>query len=252
MNRKFIFSMLFIVLMTPFALRGCAAMMFQVAAAPLAQSAGMQVNEVREPPAPFSLEKPWAANQPAAGDAFAEAASPAPAGKATVLTRARYDEAERAVREQTAEGAEIDRVALRKKVAAAFDARQDMLRLELAEFRGRLDRLLRTFEDRERAKDAIIDRRVDELLNPNLRWDGQSPAAEGANKNKPAADPDRIQGSLKAIDQKSDDKPSDLGSQANPDGQRLASSSADRTVRIWDLPPQGEKLEKEPEADKLK
>lgn len=65
-----------------------------------------------------------------------------------------------------------DRNEMQDEVRRAFEARQESLRKEVAEFRSRIDRLVQTIKDRERSKDAIIERRVEELLNPNLRWDG--------------------------------------------------------------------------------
>lgn len=76
---------------------------------------------------------------------------------------------------------DANRAALQDSVRRAFEARQELLKQELAEFRGRLNRLAKTLEDRERAKSTIIERRVDELLNPNLRWDaaGNTPSRLG-------------------------------------------------------------------------
>lgn len=62
------------------------------------------------------------------------------------------------------------RVQLRAAVAEAFKARQALLRAELVEFRQRMDRLGQSIERRNRLADQIIDRRVDDLLNPSLNW----------------------------------------------------------------------------------
>jgi hypothetical protein len=62
------------------------------------------------------------------------------------------------------------RAGLRDRVAAAFAARQALQRAELNELRERFDRIEQQIESRERIRDEIIDRRVDELLNPNLQW----------------------------------------------------------------------------------
>lgn len=61
---------------------------------------------------------------------------------------------------------------LRKAVAAAFEARQQRQRAELAKLRERFTRIQQLIENRERIKDRIIDHRVAELLNPALRWNG--------------------------------------------------------------------------------
>jgi uncharacterized protein (TIGR03067 family) len=87
------------------------------------------------------------------------------------------------------------RSVVKESVRETFDARQDLLRHEIAEFRARLERLNRTLEDRERSKESIIERRVDELLNPNLRWDSSpesstpfGPNSSGGNGGGPPKD----------------------------------------------------------------
>ncbi len=78
-----------------------------------------------------------------------------------------------------------DRNEVQDEVRRAFESRQESLRKEVAEFRSRIDRLVQTIKDRERSKDAIIERRVDELLNPNLRWDaaGNSTGGSGSSSS---------------------------------------------------------------------
>ena len=304
MNRKLAISMLFIMLMTPFALRGCAAMMFRVAAAPPASSSGLLVfalqkrdakavagalrrihpevdieadertnsvivsraseaiaakiraivaylnappaaeqpdapQEVRNLLALMPLEK-QAEDSPAAAEARTPTASSAAARQSTADARSRYEESERAIREQSAAGAGLDRPALRKKVAAAFEARQDMLRLELNEFRNRLDRLMRTFEDRERAKDTIIDRRVDELLNPNLRWDEESQTPQANLPTTGAAD----KGSLTSRG------PSPPTEELGKSGEK--SDTADSTSPASLSPSSGPKSDARPPSDERK
>lgn len=60
---------------------------------------------------------------------------------------------------------------LRKVVRKTFLARQELQRAELAEFAARLKRIQQSIEMRDRIADKIIDRRVEELLDPNLTWD---------------------------------------------------------------------------------
>ena len=60
---------------------------------------------------------------------------------------------------------------LRETVRKAFEARQKLQRAELAEFTQRLQAVRQSIETRERISQQIIDRRVDELLDPNLKWD---------------------------------------------------------------------------------
>lgn len=60
---------------------------------------------------------------------------------------------------------------LRDTVRQAFQTRQKLQRAELAEFAQRLQRIQQSIEMRERIAEQIIDRRVDELLDPNLKWE---------------------------------------------------------------------------------
>ena len=60
---------------------------------------------------------------------------------------------------------------LRVTVQEAFEARQELQRVELAEFARRLQSIQRSIEMREKISQQIIDRRVAELLDPNLKWD---------------------------------------------------------------------------------
>jgi hypothetical protein len=56
---------------------------------------------------------------------------------------------------------------LREAVAAAFAERQERHRSELADFRRRLAEIEKQIEDRERTKDEIVQRRVEELIRPH-------------------------------------------------------------------------------------
>ena len=68
------------------------------------------------------------------------------------------------------EEAEKVRARLRQSVTAAFEARQNGQRAELAELQKRLDRVEKLIESRQRQKERIIDRRVEELLDPAVKW----------------------------------------------------------------------------------
>jgi hypothetical protein len=69
---------------------------------------------------------------------------------------------------------------LRSRVEAAFEARQKLQQAELTELRGRLARIEKSIAARQRLKEQIVDDRVKELLDPNLRWDLTTPATTGA------------------------------------------------------------------------
>ncbi len=133
---------------------------------------------------------------------------PATSGSAIDSARTRYQEADRSV-QQIAESLRnrawradespneikitpADRASLRQAVARAFKARQELLRLELVEFEGRLHRLNAHFGDRERSRETIIDRRVEALIDPNVRWEPVLRDETGPTDN----DADTAQGNL--------------------------------------------------------
>jgi hypothetical protein len=77
------------------------------------------------------------------------------------------------------------RALLRKKVAVAFAARQELLKFELVELQNRMRELGETIESRNHISEQIIDRRVQDLLNPGVRWDsGETPAESNPGKSQ--------------------------------------------------------------------
>jgi hypothetical protein len=69
---------------------------------------------------------------------------------------------------------------LRESVKHAFAARQELQRAELDEFAKRLEDLRRSLEQSDRFSEKIIERRVEELLDPNLKWYAPKPLANSA------------------------------------------------------------------------
>ena len=69
---------------------------------------------------------------------------------------------------------------LREVVRKTFVARQVLQRAELAEFAARLERIQQSIEMRDRIADQIIDRRVEELLEPSLK--GEHNATAGSQE----------------------------------------------------------------------
>ncbi len=61
---------------------------------------------------------------------------------------------------------------LRTAVQRAFTLRQSLLRAELQEMQARLEKTQQSLDMRDRIADQIVDRRVEDLLNPQLEWDG--------------------------------------------------------------------------------
>jgi uncharacterized protein (TIGR03067 family) len=109
-----------------------------------------------------------------------------PAGPAsrTQLVRS-YEQAEqraaelaRQLREnQPRGGSGQSPAALEQAVAQAFAARQRLHQRDLSALENRLQSTRETLEMRERIKQQIIERRVSDLLNPNLEWDAPPTAA---------------------------------------------------------------------------
>ncbi len=79
---------------------------------------------------------------------------------------------------------------LRDAVKQAFEARQKLQRAELADFAERLRRIQQSIEMRDRVSQQIIDRRVEELLHPNLEWD--APAVVSENQVPPVRDVEHV------------------------------------------------------------
>jgi uncharacterized protein (TIGR03067 family) len=70
---------------------------------------------------------------------------------------------------------------LRDTVRQSFEVRQQLQRAELDAFEHRMQQIERSIALRDRIADKIIDRRVEDLLNPNRRWETQ-----GIQETKPS------------------------------------------------------------------
>ncbi len=62
---------------------------------------------------------------------------------------------------------------LRTAVQRAFTARQSLLRAELLQMQARLEKTQQSLDMRDRIAEQIVDRRVENLLNPELEWDNK-------------------------------------------------------------------------------
>jgi hypothetical protein len=74
---------------------------------------------------------------------------------------------------------------LRQQVQAAYDARRQLQVAEVDWLRQRLARIERELSDREQIKQQIIERRVEELLNPGLQWVPSNLGAAEASSGDP-------------------------------------------------------------------
>ena len=76
-----------------------------------------------------------------------------------------------------------NRKKLRHEVEVAFEARQQSQRAELRQLRERLARIEQSIAARQRNKEKIIQHRVAELLDPNLRWENDPGVARPVLNN---------------------------------------------------------------------
>jgi uncharacterized protein (TIGR03067 family) len=87
------------------------------------------------------------------------------------------------------------RAKLVKSVEEAFNERQKSQSAELEQLRKRLNQIETAISTREKNREAIINRRVEELINPDLKWDTgvAAPKASSAASSAPsiASDPTR-------------------------------------------------------------
>jgi hypothetical protein len=87
-------------------------------------------------------------------------------------------------------GNDAMREQLRRVVHTSFDVRQMLQRVELWALRRRLEAVDRTISVRENSKQEIIERRVSELLNPELRWEASADAeSPGSAPEREPIDP---------------------------------------------------------------
>lgn len=73
---------------------------------------------------------------------------------------------------------------LRDQVAALFDARQRIQEQQLKPLKAKLEQIEKTLTARKQNRTRIIDRRVEELIDPNLDWDtiaGNTSSRSNAN-----------------------------------------------------------------------
>ncbi|MCE9615337.1 MAG: hypothetical protein K8T26_13785 [Lentisphaerae bacterium] len=91
-----------------------------------------------------------------------------PEAYALVMKQKALEREARALAMATLDGAEADRTArvaqLRETLAASFQAKQDLMRGDIAEIQRQVEDLRALVEEREANREAIISRRVDEII----------------------------------------------------------------------------------------
>ena len=84
---------------------------------------------------------------------------------------------------------ETRRVQLRRHVELAFAIRQKLQQTELAAIRSRLAGVEKQIEAREQIRDRIIQRRLEELLDPTLQWATEELAGAPSVEKKSGSNP---------------------------------------------------------------
>lgn len=155
--------------------------------------------------------------------------------QAAELAEQYRDLPDKATRART--GAAALKTHLAETVRHAFEARQELQRAELAALRQRLACIEQQIATRERIKDKIIDRRIEDLLNPEFRWDGT-----GESTTRPAASARVSQSQApQAVTQMRDYVPTDSKADAQItfrglEGARVTCSRRGSAAAVFRLP----------------
>jgi uncharacterized protein (TIGR03067 family) len=78
---------------------------------------------------------------------------------------------------------------IRCEVENAFKARQKSQQAELEALRKKLNQIETSIKNREQNREAIINRRVEELINPDVKWDAGAAASQPGNVLRANAPP---------------------------------------------------------------
>ncbi|MCA9191726.1 MAG: hypothetical protein KDB03_08190 [Planctomycetales bacterium] len=157
--------------------------------------------------------------------------------QSTSELRASYLQNEKKCRELAAahkqvnlQPAESERIKteLRQSVERSFATRQRWQQAELTEFARRLEGIQHSIQLREKVASQIVERRVAELLDPNLKWDdlptAEIPAPE-AQPNEGANTVDVTNGSLPSMRSMPEPRVSYIPSQSNAEALLIIDKS---------------------------
>ncbi len=86
-------------------------------------------------------------------------------------------------------------------VRESFEARQSLQRAELAELARRMKRMQQSIDMRDKLADKIVQRRVDDLLNPKLKWEAKENSELAATGNIEPSEIDLRASSLTPVEQ---------------------------------------------------
>lgn len=98
-------------------------------------------------------------------------------GESPESLKQRYNELEQQAHQlasklkQSASLSEAQRIELKLAVHQSFKARQELQRAELADLARRMQSMQQSIDMRDKLADKVVERRVEDLLNPDLQWD---------------------------------------------------------------------------------
>jgi|GEM_PF-5313092 len=149
---------------------------------------------------------------------------------------------------------------LQGAVHSAFHARQSWQRAQAAQLRTRLEQIERRISERSQMSNEIIQRRVDELLNPQKQWDSNDNAAPSGRNESAAIDPlDRPEADAPRHNRARQATAGPKGGSSNVDGPPLegftaaesspARETAQRALRQSARDPRQEMLDAEAAVD---
>ncbi len=98
-------------------------------------------------------------------------------GESVEALKQRYNELEKQTHQladklkQSKSPSEPERTELTTAVRKSFEARQALQRAELADLAQRMKSMQQSIDMRDKLADKVIERRIEDLLNPNLKWD---------------------------------------------------------------------------------
>ena len=98
-------------------------------------------------------------------------------GESLESLKQRYNELEQQAHQladklkQSNSPSESERTELKTAVRKSFEARQALQRAELADLAQRMKSMQQSIDMRDKVADKVVQRRVEDLLDPNLKWE---------------------------------------------------------------------------------
>ena len=98
-------------------------------------------------------------------------------GESIESLKQRYNELEQQTHQladklkQSKSSSEPERTELKTAVRKSFEARQALQRAEFADLAQRMQNMRQSIDMRDKLSDKVVERRVEDLLNPNFKWE---------------------------------------------------------------------------------